>query len=188
MWSGESASPPPSPAGVPGLVAGRRGAPPGRGPAAGRHAQHPGGGGGAGAGLPRHQVSVPPARPRRRRAEVSLGFGIRPCVSCLWGEGGRRACLTVVSCWNQGVINTISLLRLPPPRSLPPPAGLKNKQAQEAQGRGAARGRLAAGRAGPAGEPRGTGGHAWAHGHTHCRRGRRAFRSWWTTSFLCGPL
>lgn len=120
-------------------------------------------------------MSVSPQRPRRRQAEVSLGLGIRPCVSCLWGEGGRRACLTAVSCWNQGVINTISLLRLPPPRSLPPPAGLKNKQAQEAQGRGAgARGRLAAGRAGPAGEPRGTGGHAWAHGHTRTATGAGA--------------
>lgn len=171
-------------------MAGRRGAPPGRGPAAGRHAQHPGGGGGAGAGLPRHQVSVSPTRPRRRQAEVSLGFGIRPCVSCLWGEGGRRACLTVVSCWNQGVINTISLLRLPPPRSLPPPAGLKNKQAQEAQGRGG-EGRGAAWRQeGPAqqGSRRGQGTRMGTRAHPHCRRGRRAFRSWWTTSFLCGPL
>lgn len=151
-------------------MAGRRGASSGRSPAAGRHAQHPGGGGGAGAGLPRHQVSAPrprpepaPRRPPRPRHQAEDSRPWHPSRRfLLLGEGGRRrACLTAVSCWNQGIINTISLL-LPPP----PPPGLANKQAVTGSpGQGGA-GPPAAGRAGPAREPRGTRGHARAHGRT----------------------
>lgn len=172
-----SVSPGSSHAGIPGLVAGRRGAPFGRSSASGRHAQHPDGGGDAGAGLPRHQVRSPPprrlgsflpARPPGRGLPESLG--IRPCVSCPLGEGGRRrACLTAVSCWNQGIIiirfPSFSCRRRRRCRRRRHQGSQTNKQSQEAQGRGA-RGRPAAGRAGPAGEPRGTRGHARAHGRT----------------------
>ena len=85
------------------------------------------------------------------------GLGIRPCVSCLWGEGGRRrARLTAVSCGNQGIINTVSLLRLPPP-----PPGLENKQEAQGRGRGAAggrKGRPSRGAAGDTGTCAGTRG------------------------------
>lgn len=179
-----SVSPGSSHAGIPGLVAGRRGAPFGRSSASGRHAQHPDGGGDAGAGLPRHQVRSPPprrlgsflpARPPGRGLPESLG--IRPCVSCPLGEGGRRrACLTAVSCWNQGIINTISLLLLPPPPSLPPPPppGLANKQAVTGSpGQGGAgppggrKGRPSWGAAGDTGTRTGT------RAHTHWDSGRR---------------
>lgn len=183
----------PSPAGVPGFVAGRRGAPSGRSPAAGRHAQHPGGGGGAGAGLPRHQVSAPrprpapaPRCPRRPRHQAEDSRPWHPSRRfLLLGEGGRRrACLTAVSCWNQGIINTISLLLLPPP----PPPGLANKQAVTGSpGQGGA-GPPAAGRAGPAREPRGTRGHARAHGRTRTGTAAGALRSWRTISFVWDPL
>lgn len=81
--------------GVPGLVAGRRGAPFGRSSTPGRHAQHPDGGGDAGAGLPRHQVRPPPPRrpvpfyPRcpSRRALASV-----PAFPASWARegGGER--------------------------------------------------------------------------------------------------
>lgn len=90
-----------------------------------------------------------------------------------------------------GVINTISLLRPPPPRSPPPPAGLKNKQAQEAQGRGVAG--AAWRQEGPAQQGR-RGGQGDTHGHTGTATGAGArqipvgrFLSLWpslTLSFL----
>lgn len=109
------------------------------------------------------------ARPRSPE-----GLGIRPCISCLWGEGGRwRACLTAVSCWTQGIINTISLLRLPPSPSLPPPPGLENKQASTGSagqgGAGPPGGRKGRPNRGTAGD---TGTRTGTRARTHCHSGR----------------
>lgn len=144
-------------------MAGRRGAPLGRGPAAGRYTQHPGGGGGAGARLPRHQVR--PCPPAAWLAWLGLWALAASPRFLLCGPGRAAASVSDGRFLREpGIINTISLLL--PPRSPPPlPPGLANKQAVTGSlgqgGRWAGRRQEGPARQGAVG----TQGHAWARWH-----------------------
>lgn len=124
------------------------------------------------------EIPTPTAAPgpsAAGRAEASREpWHIRPCVSCLLGEGGRRrACLTAVSSAETRAL----LIRFPPScrrrRCRRRHQGSQtNKQSQKPGQGGRAMAARPAGRAGPSGELRGGLGTRGARAHTHWDSGR----------------